>query len=134
MVEPIEYRENPKILPEDLSLLFKSAGMRRPVDDLRRLQKMIENASLTIGAFVGPKLVGIARSMTDFSYCCYLSDLAVHADFQRRGIGDELIRRTLAKIGPQCSLVLVSAPGAMSYYPARGFELMDNGWIIKRKV
>jgi len=134
MTEQIEYKENPKIKAEQLSSLFRSAGMRRPIDDLPRLDVMLKNASLTIGAFVDGILVGVARSMTDFSYCCYLSDLAVHADFQRHGIGNELIKRTIDRIGPQCNLVLLSAPGAMTYYPSHGFELVDNGFIIKRKV
>jgi predicted N-acetyltransferase YhbS len=128
----IQYRENPSITPEALAELFRSAKMRRPVDDLPRLSNMIQNASLIVGAFAEDKLVGIARAITDFSYCCYLSDLAVAEKFQKQGISSELIKRVREKIGPGCNLVLVSAPQAMDYYPTQGFERIENGWIVKR--
>ena len=78
-------------------------------------------------------MVGVSRSLTDYSYCCYLSDLAVDRAFQGKGIGRELIRRTQAVIGEEVSLILLSAPGAMSYYPAIGFQPAENAFIIRRK-
>jgi len=32
------------------------------------------------------KLIGVARSITDFHYACYLSDLAVYKEYQKQGI------------------------------------------------
>ncbi|MBU9722842.1 GNAT family N-acetyltransferase [Bacillus alkalicola] len=118
---------------EQLSTLFEKSGIRRPIDDLKRLQKMLENADLTFTAWDNDKLVGIARSVTDFSYCCYLSDLAVDQDYQKKGIGKELVRRTKDYIGDEVTLVLVSAPAAMEYYPILGFEKLDNAFAIKKK-
>ena len=132
MPEAIDYSSNRAVTAVQLAELFRSAGMRRPVDDLKRLDRMLKHASLTVGAFAGDQLVGVARALTDFSYCCYLSDLAVAAAFQRRGIGRELLRRVREIIGPQCNLVLLAAPDAMSYYPRLGFEAIANGWMIKR--
>ncbi len=82
--------------------------------------------------FAGSRLVGIARALTDFSYCCYLSDLAVRKEYQRRGIGRELIDRVKRRIGDQSMLLLLSSPDAMTYYPGIGLEAVNNGWIIKR--
>ena len=132
MPPEIEYFEDRKISAEQLSALFRSADMHRPMDDLCRLQRMLDNADIVISAFAGDHLVGIARAITDFSYCCYLSDLAVSADFQRQGIGKKLIQLVHQRIGPQCSLLLLSAPNAMSYYPLVNFEPVTNGWMIKR--
>lgn len=73
----IEYRINTPLRSKDVSDVFKSSGIKRPVDDLERIQRMIDNADVNISAWDGVKLVGIARAITDFSYCCYLSDLAV---------------------------------------------------------
>lgn len=75
----------------------------------------------------------MARSLTDFSYCCYLSDLAIHPDYQKHGIGKKLIDLTQEKIGEHCMLLLLSVPTAMEYYPKIGFEKVENGFIIKRK-
>jgi predicted N-acetyltransferase YhbS len=76
--------------------------------------------------------VGIARALTDFSYCCYLSDLAVAKEYHRHGIGRELVDRVKRRVGEQSMLLLLSSPEAMEYYPRVGFEPVQNGWIIKR--
>ena len=94
---------------------------------------MIDNANLTITAWSGSDLIGIARSLTDFCYCCYLSDLAVDKKFQHKGIGKELIQRTRKEISEDSMLLLLSAPEAMEYYPKVNFEFVDNGFIIKRR-
>jgi ribosomal protein S18 acetylase RimI-like enzyme len=66
-------------------------GLRRPVEDRTRMQQMLGNANLVITAWDGDLLVGISRSLSDFSYVTYLSDLAVRESHQRQGIGKELI-------------------------------------------
>ena len=129
----IIYARGDGLAAEELADLFRSSGMRRPIDDLGRIRKMIEAADLLITARVQGRLVGVARSLTDFCYCCYLSDLAVDPDYQRRGVGRELLRLTRDAIGEETTLILLSAPTAMEYYPRVGFEKVTNGWIIHRK-
>ena len=73
---------------------------------------MFANADIVISAWDGARLVGVCRALTDFSYCCYLSDLAVDVTYQKHGIGRELIRRTQSLVGEEVSLILLSAPGA----------------------
>jgi GNAT superfamily N-acetyltransferase len=130
--EYISYVNEPFVSAAQLAELFRASGIRRPVDDLPRLQKMLVHANLLIGAYADGRLVGIARALTDFSYCCYLSDLAVAKDYQRYGIGRELVARVKRRIGDQSMLLLLSSPEAMSYYPRIGLEEVKNGWIIKR--
>ena len=91
---------------------------------------MLQNANLIITAWDGEKLVGISRALTDFVYTTYLSDLAVHLDYQRQGIGQELIRRTKAATDPRASLTLLAAPAAEKYYPHIGFKHMPQCWRI----
>ena len=133
MAPGITYTEAPDISAQQLADLFQSSGIRRPIDDLPRLEKMLRHANLVVGAYDDGRLVGVARALTDFSYCCYLSDLAVAREHQRRGIGRALIDHVKARIGEHSMLLLLSAPEAMDYYPAVGFEEVGNGWIIKRK-
>jgi len=128
----IFYVEGPAISAAELAALFRSSGINRPVDDLPRLEKMLAHANLVIGAYADERLVGIARALTDFSYCCYLSDLAVAKEHQHRGIGRELIRRVKQRVGDESMLLLLSAPAAMAYYPKVGLEKVENGWIVKR--
>ncbi|MQC27319.1 MAG: GNAT family N-acetyltransferase, partial [Chloroflexi bacterium] len=103
----IEYRTNTELELDAVIALYidSTLGERRPVDDRARMAQMLEEANLVLSAWDGQQLVGIARSLTDWAYCCYLSDLAVRADYQRQGIGKELIRRTRAALSPKASLI-----------------------------
>ena len=132
MSDTITYVESPSLSASALTALFRSAGLRRPVDDQERLEAMIRHANLVVAAYADGQLVGVARALTDFSYCCYLSDLAVAGSHQRRGIGRELVRRVRERIGDGAVLLLLSAPEAMDYYPLIGFEPITNGWMIRR--
>lgn len=86
-----------------------------------------------VTAWNGEKLLGIARSMTDFHYACYLSDLAVHENYQKRGIGRRLLSLTQEQLGPQCKLILVAAPAANSYYEQLGFSNNPRCWVSGRE-
>ena len=112
--------------------LYNSSGINRPTTDTERIAKMYANSNLIVTAWDKNKLVGVSRSLTDFCYCCYLSDLAVRREYQRAGIGKKLIELTKEKIGDQTMLLLLAAPTAMEYYPKVGFQQVDNGFIIKR--
>jgi predicted N-acetyltransferase YhbS len=105
-------------------------GERRPVDDRERMAAMLRNANLVMTAWDGELVVGIARSLSDFSYATYLSDLAVRASHQCTGIGKELMRRT-QQAAPQTSLILLSAPAAVDYYPHVGFRQHPSAWVLK---
>ncbi|MBW7457989.1 GNAT family N-acetyltransferase [Paenibacillus sepulcri] len=128
----IAYKINAPLLSGDVSDVFKSSGIKRPADDLDRIQRMIDNADINVSAWDGDKLIGLARAITDFSYCCYLSDLAVSQEYQKSGVGTELVRQLRAYLGDEVSLLLISAPTAMDYYPRIGFEKNDRAFIIPR--
>jgi predicted N-acetyltransferase YhbS len=105
-------------------------GERRPIGDRERMTIMIRNANLVVTAWDGDELVGISRALTDFSFVTYLSDLAVRASHQKRGIGKELVRRTQAAGGPKTKLVLLAAPAAENYYPHVGFTHHPQCWML----
>ena len=120
--------------PEEfLDVLARSTlAERRPVDEPETIRGMLRNADVIATARVGGLLVGVSRAITDFSYCTYLSDLAVDVAFQRRGIGRELIRRTHEAAGTGTTLILLAAPLARSYYPRIGMAPHDSCWVIPR--
>ena len=103
---------------------------RRPVDAPARIAELLARADLLCTAWAGETLVGVARSVTDFAYCCYLSDLAVDAAWQGRGVGTELIRRTQARLHPDAKVILLSAPAAVAYYPKIGFTAHSSAWVV----
>lgn len=127
----IEYRLGKDALElDDVIELFRAStlGVRRPVDDRPRMQAMLEHANLVVTAWDGLRLVGIARSLSDYAFCTYLSDLAVHVDYQRQGIGKELMRRTQTA-GGRATIFLFAAPAAAGYYPHVGLS-SGSGWLL----
>ena len=97
----IEYRENQPLEPVEVARVFEASGITRPTKDIPRIAQMFANANVVISAWDGTRLIGVSRALTDYSYCCYLSDLAVDVAYQKRGIGRELIRRTQSIIGEE---------------------------------
>lgn len=114
-------------------LVRSTLSERRPADDLARLDKMLRQADIIVTARADGRLVGIARSVSDFSYCCYLSDLCVDSSVQKQGIGRTLIERTQDAAGPECTLLLLAAPAAADYYPHIGMKRHERAWVIDRK-
>jgi GNAT superfamily N-acetyltransferase len=115
---------------EFIDVLNKSTlGARRPVNELERIRKMLEHGNLIVTARANNKLIGVARSLTDFLYCTYLSDLAVDEAYQKQGIGKELIRLTKLET-PQAKLILLSAPKAVEYYPKIGMKQWEQCYVL----
>lgn len=129
----IQYHANRRLTAEEFIDVLKRStlGERRPIDDRPCIQAMLDHANLLYTAWDGPKLVGVARSVTDFAYCCYLSDLAIDEAYQRKGIGKELIALTQSRLGPQAKLILLAAPKAVDYYPKIGFQAHPSAWVIE---
>jgi predicted N-acetyltransferase YhbS len=127
----ITYRTGNDLDLDSVIELYRAStlGERRPVDDRERMALMLRRANLVVTAWDGELLAGIARSLSDFSYCTYLSDLAVRGSHQKQGIGRELIRRT-RELGGRATIILLSAPRAVDYYPRIGFKPHPSAWML----
>ncbi len=97
------------------------------------MEGVVENSNRMVTAWNDEKLIGMACSMTDFHYACYLSDLAVHTEYQKKGIGKRLLILTQGELGPNCKLILVAAPAATSYYEHIGFKNNPRCWVLGRE-
>lgn len=130
----IVFDKEPELRAEEfVDLLLRSTlAERRPVGDLAKIEGMLRHATIIATARIDGLLVGVSRALTDFSYCTYLSDLAVDVAFQRQGIGRELIRQTHLAAGLHTSLILLAAPKAREYYPHIGMRQHDSCWLIDR--
>jgi predicted N-acetyltransferase YhbS len=127
----VKYQTEETLSPEEFRdvLVRSTLAERRPTDDLERLSKMLRHANLIITAREDGKLIGVARSLTDFTFCTYLSDLAVDESYQKKGIGKELIRRSKIAAA-QAKLILLAAPKAVNYYPGIGMTKMEQCYIL----
>lgn len=132
----ITYKDNAPLTAELLIDLYSkcSLGERRPLHRPDIFKGMIENTNLMITAWDNEKLVGISRCLTDFIYIAYLADLAVDENYQKQGIGKQLLRETQKRIKGSCRIVLMAAPDANDYYPALGFESNPRGWVLNTQL
>jgi GNAT superfamily N-acetyltransferase len=131
----VTYRLEPGLSPaEFIDVLVRSTlAERRPVHDAAAIRQMLAHADVIVTARAAGRLVGVARALTDFSFCTYLSDLAVDEACQRRGIGRELLRRTHEAAGLHTTLILLAAPKAQTYYPHVGLTRHESCWIVPRQ-
>jgi predicted N-acetyltransferase YhbS len=129
----IQYRDDATLTVAAAIDLYSRSGLgeRRPVDRPDIFEGMLRNANLTVTAWHGARLVGISRSLTDFTYVAYLADLAVDVAYQKSGIGRALIAETRARVKPECMIVLLAAPLANEYYAKVGFEHNPRAWVMK---
>lgn len=128
----IEYSFEKRPTTEQIIELYEKSGLPRPTNDKERIQKMFDSSNLIVTAWNNDLLVGVSRSITDWVWSCYLSDLAVHPDFKKAGIGKELVRLTKEKLGEQSMVLLLSVPTAMEYYPKIGMTKEDRAFTILR--
>ena len=130
-MDEIIYSLEKSLDPDEFVEVLKKSTLaeRRPVDDEQRITTMCNNANLIVTARLNGVLIGIARSVTDFVYCTYLSDLAVDVKHQKKGIGKKLIEET-KKATPQAKLILLSAPAAIDYYPKIGMKKHSYCYFI----
>lgn len=125
------YISNKKITSKAfIDILNRSTlGERRPVDDEKCMQGMLDHADILVVAMVDEKIVGVARAISDFNYACYLSDLAVDVAYQKMGIGKKLIDKVAEQLEEGCKIILLSAPDAVDYYPKIGFTQHPSAWV-----
>ncbi|MFZ6749580.1 GNAT family N-acetyltransferase [Undibacterium sp. Ren11W] len=128
----LSYHTDLSISAAQLADLFTRSGINRPTEELPRMAQMLQHANILVTVWDQQKLVGVARALSDFCYCCYLSDLAVDRAYQKTGIGKQLIKLVHELIGPRTNLLLVAAPSATTYYPKIGFEAVPSAWVIRR--
>jgi GNAT superfamily N-acetyltransferase len=127
---PIVYGLEPDLDAETFQGVLVESGLapRRPAEYLERLDRMLRGSDLIVTARRDGRLVGVARTLTDFAFCAYLSDLAVARDCQGLGIGRRLIAETRAAAGPEASLLLTAAPGVEDYYEAIGMPRVPHAF------
>jgi GNAT superfamily N-acetyltransferase len=131
-VTEIRYKVNVELDIEDVCRLYDDSGLARPTGDLLRMTEMYVNSPLVVSAWAGERLIGIARTLTDFAWSSYLADLAVAKEFQGTGVGRELFELTKREVGDGSMLLLISVPEAQDFYTKLGMEKEDFAFISRR--
>jgi GNAT superfamily N-acetyltransferase len=117
---------------QEFQLILEDSGLsvRRPMEDPLLLERMIKGANLLITARAEGQLVGLLRGISDHCYRSFIADLAVSQDYQRKGIGRQLL--TIAREqAPEARLFLFSAEDAAPFYENLGFHLHERCYQLK---
>lgn len=128
----IEYSFTKIPTSDEVIELYNDSGLPRPTENRTRISNMLSNSNLIITAWHNNKLVGVARSITDWVWACYLSDLAVSSNYKNLGIGKELVRLTKEKVGNESMVLLLSVPTAIEFYKKIGFIKQESSFILNR--
>lgn len=131
MKEEVIYKLELNLDPDEFRRLLIDSGIKkRPLEDKKRMETMCTKSNLIYTARIGKKLVGVARSISDFAFCTYLSDLAVSENYKHRGIGKKLVHLT-KQATPDALLILLAAPEAIDYYPKIGLSKFNDCYLLK---
>jgi ribosomal protein S18 acetylase RimI-like enzyme len=130
----IQYHTDRKIDVAAFKDILQRSGLgaRRPAGDPERLRRMLAAYNLVITAWQDEVLIGVATCWTDYAHSAYLADLAVAADCQHSGVGRKLVELARDTVGPQVTLLLLSAPAAVGFYPKIGMERFQDCFIFRR--
>jgi GNAT superfamily N-acetyltransferase len=131
----ISYGQEENLSAAEFVDLLERSGLdrHRPVHDHGRIERMLSNSNLVIGARQSGRLVGVARCITDFSWCCYISEVAVDATIQGHGIGKRLMQEVRRAAGCEATCLLLSYPDAAAFYEGIGMKRFADAFLFERQ-
>ena len=128
----ITYQKEDTVHLEEYITILTDSGLavRRPMEDIEFLDKMVQGSNLWVTARQNGRMVGLLRGLSDYCYRCFVADLAVAKEFQGKGIGREIISFT-RNFSPGARIFLFSAEDAEGFYKKLGFQLHERCYELK---
>jgi GNAT superfamily N-acetyltransferase len=113
---------------DELSNLYRIAplGNKKASD----LATVFTNSMFRCFVYDDGQLIGAGRALADGIDCAYLADIAVHPDYQGRGIGKEIVVRLRDLSKHHRKIILYAAPGKDQFYLKLGFKRMQTAMAI----
>jgi len=125
----IEIREGFPVGPEELRDLFEHAPWARG-RTTEEIRIMLENTDYHFSAWDAKRLIGFARVLTDRVYRATLWDVVVHTDYQKRGVGEELVNRILShSVLSKVEKFWLNTRDKFGFYEKFGFVRSDQGMV-----
>ena len=113
---------------DELSQLYKIA----PLGDkpAKNLEIAFTNSKYKCFIFLDSKLIGTGRALADGIDCSYICDVAIHPDFQGRGLGKQIIQKLISFSKNHKKIILYANPGKEGFYNRLGFKMMNTAMAI----
>jgi ribosomal protein S18 acetylase RimI-like enzyme len=114
----------------ELSELYRIAplGLKSPKD----LATVFSNSRFKCFVYASEELVGAGRALADGLDCSYIADVAVHPEFQGKGLGKAIIGKLVALSKGHKKIILYANPGTEGFYQNIGFHRMNTAMAIWR--
>jgi GNAT superfamily N-acetyltransferase len=121
--------ENAATLPfAEVLDIYESAGWTAYTGELGQIQAALAGSSFVAGAYVGDRLVGLVRAISDDASISYVQDVLVHTGAQRAGVGTALMQAVAQRYPHVRQHVLITddEPGQRAFYESLGYaEIRD---------
>ncbi|MCX6971070.1 MAG: GNAT family N-acetyltransferase [Verrucomicrobia bacterium] len=117
----IEYRHNLEGITDDaLSGFF--VGWPSP-PSVSKFREILEKSYAVVLAWDSERseVIGFATAISDRVFAAFMPLLEVKAEYQKRGIGSELVRRIESQLGGMYSIDIVCDPELESFYSRLGY-------------
>ncbi len=113
---------------DELSELLRLA----PLSDTppEQLKIAFSNSRFMCFVYFKNRLVGAGRALSDGIDCSYIADIAVHPDFQGRGLGKAIVSKLVDLSEGHRKIILYSNPGKEGFYKKLGFLRMKTAMAI----
>jgi len=124
----IEIRTLKEASTADIVALYKDAGWWDEKFDDSWVPGVVSGSFRFVGAFDGPRMVGMARALSDGVSDAYILDVTVLKSHRRLGIARRVVD---ALVGELESLEMdwivgIGEPDAMEFYKSMGIEVMEG--------
>jgi GNAT superfamily N-acetyltransferase len=130
-MDQIEYKIEPELSDREINDLFASAWENHAE---REFGPVLAQSLTYVGAFDGSRLVGFANVAWDGGIHGFVLDTTVHREFQRRGIGTEVMKRA-AEIAAERGIEWLHVdyePRLDAFYRGCGYEKTEAGLLNLR--
>jgi len=132
----IRYSSSERLEPAEYVAFLGRSGLgseypRKAFAD--RIAALLRNADVRVTARTGSgRLVGVCLGLTDFAYFLFLTDLGVDREFERQGIGKELVRLAHEAAGGPADISLITWANSRvaAFYESCGMKRLE--WALGR--
>ena len=117
----IRYSESRELSRDDILALYQ-ANQWSSASKPELLSKALRASHSLVTAWDGPTLVGLGNAISDGCLVVYYPHLLVLPEYQRQGIGTEIMNRLLARYSGFHQHVLLADGRALDFYGKCGFQ------------
>jgi aralkylamine N-acetyltransferase len=115
--------KNQNIDWNEAAVVFERAPLGKRRREPEKIRRAFESSYAIMYVFDEDKLIGMGRALCDGEYQAAIYDMVVLPEYQRKGIGKEIIERLCEQL-PVENIILYAVPGREGFYKKCGFRMM----------